>query len=69
MAIYIRGLNGETEHPVDGSTTLDDLRLAGVIGEGLNVRFNGEAVTDGSTEIPDQSVLVTTPPAAKHGDR
>lgn len=66
MSIHIRGLNGEREVEYDANTTLGELREAGVIAEGLVVRFNGEVASD-SQEISDGDTLVTSAPAAKHG--
>jgi hypothetical protein len=68
VTVSVRGLSGEVTLQVPEGSTVADVREAAEIHEGLSIRANGETVRDeSSTPVEDESILVTSAPAAKHG--
>lgn len=69
ISITVRGLAGEATYDFDnGEVTVEDVRQAAGIAEGMVLRLNGQTVSDeASTPVEDQNVLVTSAPEAKHG--
>lgn len=68
LTVNVSGLSGtiSLEAP-EGATAADVRELAG-ISDGLQLRADGQAISDeDSYEVRDEQTLVSTPPAAKHG--
>lgn len=68
ITVEVRGLTGQVTLEVPEGSTVADVREAAEINDGLSIRADGETVSDESSHtVSDEDVLVTTPPAAKHG--
>lgn len=68
MTITISGLGGRQDVEVDNDATIGSLRELGFIPAGAGVRLAGAQVGDYAT-VEAGAHYVTTPPAAKHGNR
>lgn len=69
ITVQVRGLAGQATYEFDnGEVSVEDVRNAADIAEGMVLRLNGQTVTDESgTPVEDQAVLVSAAPEAKHG--
>ncbi len=70
ITVEIRGLSGSQSITVGEGSTVADVRAAAQLNDGLALRSNGETVAnEASTPVEDGQLLVSAPPAAKHGSR
>lgn len=70
LSVKVTGLSGSIELELPDGSTVADAREAAGINDGMAIRADGHTVADeASTPLRDEQVLVTTPPAAKHGIR
>jgi hypothetical protein len=70
VSVSVRGLSGNLDLEVDEGSTIADVKAAaktlGLDTEGLTIRTGGQTASD-DQPVSDGQVLVTSPPAAKHG--
>lgn len=66
ISINVSGLSGRIELELPSGSTVGDAREAAEVGDGMQLRYGGRAVSD-DTPLEDGATIVSAPPAAKHG--